>query len=465
MMLTAVVGIAAVLRFARLTIPASVVFDETYYARDACLYAGNAQSFCGSSYPTETSWVHPPLGKWIIAMGIKIFGFNAFGWRCMAALTGTALVAVVFLLARKLFADRWVAGVAGTLVATDFMLIVQSRVAMLDIFLAFFVAVGFLFLAMDRERITLIREHLRMPFPGDPLRRMLEWRLLAGGAFGCAIAVKWQGIWALVAALLLAATWSAGLDRARIQAREPDGPEKRRNGETGVTLFALVLVPLLVYGLSYSRWFADNYPHRCTPNQTQKVFLLGADVACRSGLVGTALAFSDLHSKMLDFHANLEAKHPYASQARSWPFVIRPVAYYYEGKPKSSHVMAFGNPATWWASILALVWLLIRSLGSWRAERFVLAAWAMQYLPWLLPNVARPAIFIFYMTPMVPFMMIGLAAALGALRSLGKPARWAVWLYLAAGVGLLLWFFYPVIAAVGIPYEWWRNRMWFPRWI
>lgn len=455
--------LAGLLRFVRLSDPSSLVFDETYYAKDACLYTGHTQEFCASTYRTEVSWVHPPLGKWLIAAGIRIFGYNAFGWRSTAAAFGAALAILAFLLARKLFNDRWVAGAAGFLTATDFLLIVQSRVAMLDIFEAFFVLLGFLFLALDRERILLLREHARLPFPGAPPRRMPEWRFLAGAALGAGVAVKWQAVFGLAVAMLLAFSWSASLwGRGRLRQRL-DGGRRALSKELGATALAFVALPLLTYALSYAAWFSDNYPHHCAEGQTQRLFLLNTKLGCREGALGTALAFGELHNGMLDFHTGLKAEHPYASRAYEWPLVVRPVAYHYQGEPKSQHVLALGNPATWWAALGAGVWLLVRSVRSWRAERLVIAGWLGQYLPWLVLD--RPAVFIFYMTPIVPFMMVGLAAGLGAVRELGRVGRWIVLAYLVLGVGVLLWFFYPVIAAVGIPYEWWRNRMWLGSWI
>lgn len=468
-LLLAILVAAGLIRFVRLGHPSSLVFDETYYARDACLYMGHTQKFCGSPNLTETSWIHPPLGKWIIAAGIRLFGFNAFGWRFMAALFGTVLTGLVFLLARKLFKDRWVATVAGLLTATDFLLVVQSRVAMLDIFESFFVVLGFLFLVIDREQVLALRERFMLPAPDEPPRRMIEWRLLAGAAFGAAVAVKWQAVWGLLAGAGIATFWSAGLWRLARRAgrsdHDPAPAPPRFLKEAGTTVLAFTLVPALVYMIAYSSWFAGNYPHRCREGQTQRLFLIKAKVGCHEGAVGTLLAFSDLQSGILDFHANLKAKHPYQSAAQTWPLVLRPVAYYYETKPKPAHVLAFGNPATWWAALAAAVWLCLRSRRKYRPERVVVAGWAGQYLPWLLPFIHRQAIFIFYMTPIVPFMMTGLAAALGEFRELGRPARWAVAVYLVIGVGVLFWFFYPVIGAVGLPYEWWKNRMWLPRWI
>ncbi|MGH2717647.1 MAG: phospholipid carrier-dependent glycosyltransferase, partial [Actinomycetota bacterium] len=150
-LLLAVITIGGgVIRFVRLSHPKGYVFDEVYYAKDACLYLGHAMQFCKSPYGTEQSYVHPELGKWIIATGEAVFGYNSFGWRIMACLFGTAMVVVLFLIGRKLF-GRWGGALAGLFTATDFLLIVESRTAMLDIFMAFFVTLGFLFVVCDHQ--------------------------------------------------------------------------------------------------------------------------------------------------------------------------------------------------------------------------------------------------------------------------------------------------------------------------
>lgn len=509
--------LAGGLRFFRLAEPQSLVFDETYYAKDACLFAGFDQDFCDTNQATEQSWVHPPLGKWLIAGGIKLFGYNSFGWRFSAALFGTLLVALVYILARKLFRTRWTAGVAGFLVATDLLLIVQSRIAMLDIFVAFFVVLGFIFLAFDRERILLLREHHRFPFYGEAPQREPEWRVLAGAAFGLAIAVKWAAVWALLAAIVLAVAWSVGL--ARIRKQDPDmflGAEPTLLREFAGVALSFGVVPLVTYLLSYIVWFSSN----------------GLDLA----------EFLAVQGRMLEFHSTLEASHSYQSEALTWPLVLRPIAYFWEGEPQAKHILAFGNPATWWVALIGAVWLGVRSFRKWRAERFVAAAWFVQYgawvaitapvlsfyideilfvcylvigLPWIawrfiktLPKIrlwpgreiaiyctylfvglvglpliffylpatfgtSRSAIFFFYMTPIVPFMMIGLAAALTAVRRIGEVSAddevSRIWrlipvLYLVVAT-LLMVFLLPVATGIGLDKADWANRMWLDRWI
>jgi dolichyl-phosphate-mannose--protein O-mannosyl transferase len=175
--------------------------------------------------------------------------------------------------------------------------------------------------------------------------------------------------------------------------------------------------------------------------------------------------FVALQQTILDFHETLRARHAYQSSAWSWALVRRPVSYYYQGPPGhpgASEVLDIGNIATWYAALVAGGWMLVRSFRRWAPERVVVLGWAVQYLPWL--TVTRP-LFIFYMTPVVPFMMIGLAAGLTRLYDSGRLERWLVGAFLVIGVGVMLWFFYPILAAVPIPYDLWRSRMWFPTWV
>ncbi len=102
----------------------------------------------------EATWVHPPLGKWIIALlGIGPIGQRSIGWRLPSAVFGIAGVALLYLLALHLWRSVWWAGFSALLLALDGLHIVQSRMAMLDIFLTTFITAAVLFLVLDRERM------------------------------------------------------------------------------------------------------------------------------------------------------------------------------------------------------------------------------------------------------------------------------------------------------------------------
>lgn len=459
--------------------PEELVFDETYYAKDACLYLDYVPEECGLTGSAEQSYVHPPLGKWLIAAGIRLFGNNSFGWRISALVFGVALVLVVYLLAGRLFRNRWISLTSALLVATDFLLFVQSRIAMLDIFLAFFVALGFLFLAIDREAVTAVRKHLANGNGPPPVRRLTN-RLASGLAFGLALSVKWSAVYAMAAAALLGFGWTVGLWRLRRNARDP-GPEEGARPASGgagrwaalgkdavLTGLAFGLVPLTVYLASYSEWFVNESSQDCSYTvpaaSDDRFFSAGfyglTEGECLKGAAGLALNFADLHDRVADYHLHLTATHPYQSKAWTWPLVLRPVAYFYEGVDgRSNEIIGMANVVTWYAAIVALVWLAFRSLRSWRPEGVVLAGFAAQYIPWLA--VSRP-LFFFYMTPAVPFLMIGLAVGLNALRQRGRGWRRFVVAFLILGVGVMTVLFFPVLTAIEMDYDLWRKLMWIP---
>jgi dolichyl-phosphate-mannose-protein mannosyltransferase len=461
--------VSALLRFVRLSEPAELVFDETYYAKDACLYAGQTPEDCMLLQETEQSYVHPPLGKWLIAVGIKLFGFSSFGWRFMAAVFGTGLVVVVFLLTRQLFHDLWTAGIAGLLVATDFLMLVQSRIAMLDIFLAFFVSLAFTFMALDRNEVLRVRNHFGESQSGGSASYRPVHRYAAGASLGLALAVKWSALLALLTAALLAAAWSWSLHRLRgsQSGHQGQGAPGRRLGRAAAgILLAFLVIPGGIYLTSYSGYFVERWGERCpfiVPPKSDKR-LLGEGFwgyekgSCLRGPLGVALSFADLHERVADYHLTLKAKHPYQSRAWTWPLVLRPIAYFYSSVAgKATEIIGIGNVVTWYGALASGGWLLLRSRRRWRPERVVGVAWVAQYIPWVM--VARP-LFFFYMTPVVPFMMISLAASLNALRNRGRKSRRLVTAYLVIAVAVMLPLFYPVLTAIPVPYNLWLRLMW-----
>jgi dolichyl-phosphate-mannose--protein O-mannosyl transferase len=131
--------------------------------------------------------------------------------------------------------------------------------------------------------------------------------------------------------------------------------------------------------------------------------------------------------------------------------------------------LILGNPAVWWPALAATVaapflWLLRRD-WRWSVPALgILATW----VPWL-PVLDRP-IFSFYAVASLPFMIIALCLALDlARRRLVSPrGRYAVWLMggtLVTAVVLAFWYFLPVWTYDLLPYDAWRDRMWFSRWI
>jgi dolichyl-phosphate-mannose-protein mannosyltransferase len=530
LVIAAVTAFAGGLRFYHLSAPHTYVFDEVYYAKDGCFDAGFPYKECKLDHPGEqTATVHPPLGRWIIAGGEAAFGNRPFGWRFSSAVAGTLSVALLAILAYVLFHSALWAGVAGLLLASESLNFVQSRMSMLDIFVALFVVAGMLFLVLDRrwiERRTpeprspaemdidlLAEGELDLPPDRPPSPIFRPWRLACGVALGAATATKWSGGTALIAAVVLSLGWERG--RRREVGLERPLWEALRDEGLGIFLF-LVILPIAVYMASYARWFADNHV--------------------------SFTAWWNLQESMAKFSINLRATHPYASPAWSWILLKRPVAYYYvcfgSKTPhcaRPAEIIGIGNPLIFWGSIPALVyaaiaWLrgvridaiaraagralaaavaavvafnlvylvlaggtgfewtsqtaekaslvvaavvfgafltvVLASMGRWRAS-FIVIAVAWQYGPWFFASRTN---FLFYMTPITPFLVLACTYAvrdlaevhvgLDRVRALAPIAGFLV----VAAVGVFV-FFLPVLTGAPISYQLWKARIWFPSWI
>jgi len=489
--LVAVGVIAAVLRFWHLGYPETRIFDEYYYSKSACIFLGYSNTRCDVNSDDERywrreqndigAWVHPPLGKWSIALGELAFGTGSFGWRFSAAAFGTASVVLVAGIAQLLWGSAIWTFVAGLLLATESLNFVQSRTAMLDIFVTFWIVLAFLLLLIDRRWIerrtveaevvavaaliehptltgsdeTPASEAARTPVL-EPLWR--PWRFAAGVALGGAVATKWSGLTAIAAVIVLSMVWEitrrrrAGVPRPVWQAVQAEGFP---------IVLAFLLVPALVYMASYLAWFLRN----------------GWDVVEWLRLQG---AIAKYHEGLKVVDESGKPIHPYLSQAWKWILLWRPVLYYarYPAEGVRKVIYANGNPAVFWGAILAIPYTLVawRRKRDWRAGYVAIAVLVM-YLSWFL--IARPQ-FLFYATPLTPFFVLAIVYALRDLTeyryrvpgeepdSAAALSRSRPFLPLAAGfviasVLLFLWFF-PALTGGTLSDAAFRLRNWFPSW-
>jgi dolichyl-phosphate-mannose-protein mannosyltransferase len=398
------------------------------------------------------SRTHPPLGKWLIGAGIATLGYEPTGWRLTAALAGTLAVPLVYLLGWRLLRS-WVPGTAATigaaaaagLFAIDLLAIVQSRIAMLDIFIVLFVIGAVLAIVLDRDRR---REGSDRPWWWWPTLGR-PWRMLAGACLGAAAAVKWSGAYVAPAVIGLVVVWEI-LDRRRA---EPEagwrawivGAARR---EALPTLVLLGLVPVLVYMASYTGRMPGE--------------LLAAPWDPTSVWNG----IWQHQRAMLDFHTELGGDHPYQSPPWSWPLLQRPVAYWFGDEGGTyREILAMGNPLAWWAGLVALVALVVTWARAgwdwWRPEPVILGAAGATFLPWLVLSGDRSQTFLWYFLPTLPFIYL----------ALGCVAAWAWasargWARAAAGVlgvlviaGFVFWL--PVVTALPLDPDGWRMRMLF----
>lgn len=486
--------LAGILRFWNLGHPHSLVFDETYYVKDAWSqwnlgYAatwpdGADASFAAGStdiFTTDPSFVvHPPLGKYLIGVGMWLFGpDNSFGWRFSTALFGTALVLVLFLLAKALTNSTVFATVVSFLLAIDGLGIVMSRVALLDIFLAFFILLAFWFTVLDRRRSldrlaarTAARERDGEPPAWGPILWNRPWIVAAGAAAGAASAVKWSGVWVLAAiGVYLVVT---------------DALERRRLGITfwptdavrqGLASFVLLVpVAFVVYLGSWTGWLLSDggYDRHA------------ADASPATGVFGwVPLPLQSLwkyHQTVLNSMTGMTSPHSYESPAWQWALLWRPTSMYAGATADGQNGCTGGasgcldilysmpNPLLWYASIAAVIYLVYRFVleRDWRIA-LVLVGVGATWLPWLA--YPERTIFQFYTIAIWPFLLLALTFA---LRAIAGPAHASVerrtagqrvvLVFLGVAVVLSI-FWYPLWSATQVPYDFYRLHNWMQGWV
>ncbi|MCX6428008.1 MAG: glycosyltransferase family 39 protein [Actinobacteria bacterium] len=353
------------LRLWNLGTPKGLVFDELYYvdgARDLLKY-GVEVTGSGSEFI-----VHPPVGKWLIGIGIKLFGDNEFGWRFSVAVIGSLLILLVARVAMLLFRSRGFSTLASLLMALDGLQLVHSRTALLDLFLTFFVLLATLAWLKDRY-----------------------W--LSGILFGLALGTKWSAIYFLIAfALILVyrdySTNQLGVKRFLL-----------RITQLGIT-------PLLVYISTWFGWFAS-------PRGWDRHW---AQTQAHSFIPNIVRSFWHYHAEILHFHTHLTSQHSYQANPWSWLVMGRPTSFYYE-TPKTcgasscaQEVVALGTPFLWWLGTLAIFTVL----GYWitsvirkkpdKAAGIILVGIAAGYLPWFL--FQKRTVFSFYAIVFEPFLIL-----------------------------------------------------------
>jgi dolichyl-phosphate-mannose--protein O-mannosyl transferase len=504
-----IAAVAGGARFWHLSQPSDLVFDEVYYPKAGCILVGWSNKTCLVTSSDEKywrsakwdvgSWVHPPLGKWEIGLGIKMFGMRPLGWRVTTALEGTLIAVLVGVIAQLLFASALWTLVAGMLLALEGLNITMSRVGLLDTHLEFWIVVAFLFLVLDRRWIER-RSPLEDPAPADEPRSLTDpseagkepmlgpefesapvpepepprpprvpapiwrpWRFAAGIGFGAAASVKWSGVMALLGAVVLAYAWETSRRMVGGRTRGRAFLRAFARETFGMTL-AFLLLPAAVYMATWIPWFHH---------------------------FGWSLkAWWDNQVATWDYHKSLKAvaydtktktytpTHPYYSRPWSWLLMVRPVNMWVNYPTGGvQQILGVGNAAIFWASFWALPFAAYawKRMRDWRAG-FVLVTSLALYLPWFL--VSRPQFF-FYVLPMTPFIVLADTYTLHwlsdatwvmhdplsgeTIESTRHPYRPVVWGYTVLVV-VVFWWFYPIWTGGVLTQSGRTLRLWLRRW-
>ncbi|WP_071518595.1 phospholipid carrier-dependent glycosyltransferase [Geitlerinema sp. PCC 9228] len=451
-----------VLRFWHISQFNQLVFDEVYFATFA------------NNYLTQTEFfdTHPPLGKYLIAVGIWVGQhlpfpetptntetgslLTPFDYRWMNAAVGSFVPLLVGGIAYQLGRWRWqlpqaqtYAIAAALLVALDGLFLVESRYALINIYLVFFGLCGqYAFLRGVSARG----------------RRRWMWFAGAGGALGAAAAVKWNGLgfWLGLQGFGAIAWW---------QHRQKFSPQPSSLGQDfpWVSLY-ITGQAAITYGLLW-------IPHL---------------------LIFPEPGFWEMQVESFSYHQRIgssEEVHPYCSSWYSWVVMARPIAYLYQTNERTGMVRdvhAMGNPVLWWLGAIAILacaivvvvalidclngrlssrWLVSYGRSSTSSSNqtpvpaiplYLLVNYLANWLPW--SQVSR-CLFLYHYMSAALFAWLALAWLVAHWfhrRELGW--RWgAIAVLLAVGLSFLFWL--PIYLGFPLSQKAWELRMWFESWI
>ncbi|MCL1829567.1 MAG: phospholipid carrier-dependent glycosyltransferase, partial [Oscillospiraceae bacterium] len=407
----------------------SAYFDEIYHAR-------TASEHISGIYPYEVS--HPPLGKLIISLGIRLFGMTPFGWRFTGTLFGVLMLLPMYALIKRLFGSTAVA-VCGTLVfAFDFMHFVQTRIATIDTYAVFFIILMYLFMYMagttgDGEK------------PAG--RKCLVYSALSGICFGLGAACKWTALYGGAGLFIL---WALFWIRTGIKL-----VREGRAGEFIARFFSnaawcavfFIAVPCVIYYASYYSY------------------------GSAKGLSGISLYFDpeyfnmviDNQKFMFSYHADINATHPYSSRWYQWIINHRPILYYLDTleNGRKSAFGAFSNPALCWGGLISVLFMFYHStVRRDKKAAFILIGYLAQLVPWIF--ISRLT-FEYHYFPSIAFLTLSLCYVFSSFDFQTKRGRQLVCGYTALCL-ILFVLFYPVLSGVPTPTRYTSDYLrWIPK--
>ncbi len=368
-----------IFRLYRLDYPKNYIFDEVYHVPTFRAYSQNNPAafdvYAKAPEPnTAYDWLHPPLAKLIQAASLKILGDNSFAWRFPSAVFSVFAAYAVYLLTLTVTKRKRAALLAAAIFSFDGLALTMSRIAMNDIFVT-----------------TWIILALNFFFKKD-------WRLAAIFT-GLAIGTKHS-------AFLLYPVFTLWL----FKQRSKDWLKAAAN---------LILIPPLIYLLSYSQFWLQGHTFR---------------------------QFIDLHKQIYWYQTNLKATHDYQSAAITWPLLTRPVWFHVEYLGgKIANIYNLGNPAVFFLGLIALFNVKNKFLR-------------LSYLGLFAPFIASPRIM--FLHHYLPSLAV-LTAILGTW--LAKLPKRTIALTLSLII-LLFLFFYPINTGIPLPKDWLKYWFWLPSW-
>ena len=398
--------IAFLIRVFHLGTPKGLVFDEIYYvdgARDYLKYGVEVTKGAPEFI------VHPPVGKWLIAAGIKLFGDHEFGWRIAVAVAGTLTIYLTARIAQRIFHENKWANLAALLMVIDGLNLVMSRTALLDIFLTLFVLLS-------------VNAWLKGKY--------LNFAIYLGLAMGC----KWSALYFIIAFLALELILNRNLIRVI---------------RVGVTSIG-------IYLLTWFGWFTST---------------LGWDRDSRSNPISSLIYYHKemlgFHTGLTEKHAYQANPWSWLIMGRPTSFFYESPKGC-GSKSCAQEVLAIGTPLLWWLGALAVVFLIGVNLHNFAMRDFDLSSLipflgiAAGYLPWFF--FQKRTVFTFYAIVFEPFLILAIVLLAKLAYEYDERLKYLIGLIVIA-IAINFVYFLPIFTGQITTYDAWFARMWWSSWI
>ena len=376
-----------ILRLWRLDFPSEMYFDEIYHVPAIKMLAqGDFQTpfewWHRAEWPIYFDWLHPPLAKYIQALFLRYLTFlpAVVAWRLPSVLFAMASLLVFYFLAKELayillsnkkIKSSFLKGkdledlsinfalIACILLASDGLFLVQSRLAMNDIFYLFFTlfASYFYFLYLRQKNLILL--------------------FISALILSLALLTKWSALWLILFFFILE---FVKIIRNKSWQKMP------------FLLFSFVLTPIVIYLVAFVPYFFSG--------KSIKDFI-------------------QLQQQIVNFQFNWASPHPYQSKPLTWMFNWRPVWYFADFSQLNwrRDIYAQGNPIIflYFLFLPVSLWIYLRNLKNRRLMKkhqqmifqapyyLLIAIFCFSFLPWQLIN--RP-LFFYHFLPALPYLIL-----------------------------------------------------------
>ncbi len=453
--------------------PNETVFDEVHFGKFVSAYYTHEYYFD----------IHPPGGKLIIAGFAKLFNFSPeysfaqigqpfpdnkyLALRFLPTLAGTFLPIVIYFLALELGFSIMGAFGAGMLIALENALLTQSRYILLDPFLLVFGFAALLFYFRHRSA----DQHCRKDLPKGEKLKIENWNLILMALFGgLSLSIKWTGI-----AFLGLAGVIELVDIIKQELRIKNYKLINLFKQILKLILYFVVIPFLLYFSVFVIHFSlliksgDGDAFMSPAFQSS---LQGSTYATDPALkpLNIFQKFVELNKEMYTANATLTATHPYSSKWYTWPFMIRPI-YYWDhaatNAPTESKIYLIGNPLIWWASTVAVLYLVLSIMGEWISKRrialahntvplILIAGYFINYLPFI--GIGRVMFLYHYLSALI--------FAILALAYLIDQQKFSKRIFIVCIALSTLAFLYFAPLSYGLPLEsgQFQNRLWLTTW-